>query len=329
MRALASALAEAGFTAYMPIIEEIETLKLKPAVPIRIGHFLQCLAEREQQPVGLVAASIAAGMSIVSVARPEVRACVHAMLAIGAYGDLSRTVDHVMQHSSDAYGRNVIWMNYAEHLFGPSPTLVAAFRAAIDDDGWKRDPPQLPEVLANGDPLERSLFRRLTEDATFAEMHWRDVRRALEKQGSDLQSMDALQAVEGLRCPLYLLHGELDDVIPASESKALYARMREAQVPGRLLVTPLLSHADPQLGPAFPLHAARLINLFGRFFSDLEKGHGAELPRTLGPSSDGVNLPLPSNAVQGAASVSPNSGKVNPSIYNHASPDPPYRRVSG
>lgn len=328
MQALARALAGEGYTAYMPIIDEIEALRLDPVVPQRIGHFLQSLAEREAQPVGLMAASIAAGMSIVAVSKPDVRPCVRAILAIGPYGDLGRTVDHVMERSSDPYGRHVIWLNFVERMFGPSPTLLGAFRTAIDDDGWKRNPPKLPAFLAAGDPLERSLFRRLTEDKAFAEMHWRDVRRGLERQRDYFNSMDALRAVDQLRCPLFLVHGATDGVVPAAESKALFARMREAEVPGDLLLTPLLTHADTQIGPSFPWHASRMAALFGAFFTELEGGSTLRKRSTARPQAlqrpyehQAPGTPLDLSSAQ----AHPASTSKAPS--HDARSSPPYRRV--
>ncbi len=271
MRAVAEALAAGGYTACMPVLEEIEQLRLDAVVPERIGHFLHALAAAEGRPVGLLAASIAAGMSLVAAARPEVRPCLSAVLAIGPYGDLQHTVDHVMLRAGDPYGRYVVWLNFAERVFGPSPTLKAAFRAAIDDDGWRREPPHLPEVLAAGDPLEVALFRRLTGDATFAEMHWREVRARLERDRGFARALDPMAHVSGLAGPVYLLHGARDTVVPPGESLRLAASLRQAGVPGRLVLTPLLTHADAAPPWRAPVHAWRLAGLFQAFLDDVRR----------------------------------------------------------
>jgi len=63
--------------------------------------------------------------------------------------------------------------------------------------------------------------------------------------------------------PVYLLHGQDDDVIPAAESLRLSERL-ERQVSVRLRVTQLISHADPDR----PAHISDVVKL-ASFWGDL------------------------------------------------------------
>ena len=45
-------------------------------------------------------------------------------------------------------------------------------------------------------------------------------------------------------CPVYLLHGTDDNVVPAIESRLLADDLRRHGLPVRLLVTPLITHAE-------------------------------------------------------------------------------------
>jgi pimeloyl-ACP methyl ester carboxylesterase len=63
--------------------------------------------------------------------------------------------------------------------------------------------------------------------------------------------------------PVYLLHGQDDDVIPAAESQHLADRLHR-QVPVRLLVTQLISHADADR----PAHIIDVVEL-AAFWGDL------------------------------------------------------------
>jgi dipeptidyl aminopeptidase/acylaminoacyl peptidase len=62
---------------------------------------------------------------------------------------------------------------------------------------------------------------------------------------------------------VYLLHGQDDDVIPAAESQHLADRLHR-QVPVRLLVTQLISHADADR----PAHIIDVVEL-AAFWGDL------------------------------------------------------------
>jgi dipeptidyl aminopeptidase/acylaminoacyl peptidase len=64
--------------------------------------------------------------------------------------------------------------------------------------------------------------------------------------------------------PVFLIHGTHDTVIPAAESIALARDLRAAHVRVRLLLTDLVSHAEPSRPPAI----GDIIAL-GVFFGDL------------------------------------------------------------
>jgi pimeloyl-ACP methyl ester carboxylesterase len=63
--------------------------------------------------------------------------------------------------------------------------------------------------------------------------------------------------------PVFLLHGRDDNVIPASESQYLAARLR-GDVPTRLLLTALISHAEADQ----PAHLADVVRL-ASFWADI------------------------------------------------------------
>jgi len=65
------------------------------------------------------------------------------------------------------------------------------------------------------------------------------------------------------RAPVFLLHGRDDNVIPAAESGRLAARLR-GRTDIRLLVTDLVSHADP----VEPARVADVLR-FGAFWGDV------------------------------------------------------------
>jgi pimeloyl-ACP methyl ester carboxylesterase len=50
-----------------------------------------------------------------------------------------------------------------------------------------------------------------------------------------------------VRCPVFLIHGSYDDVIPPEESRSLGARLVNAE--SHVLITPFLTHTHPRTQP--------------------------------------------------------------------------------
>jgi pimeloyl-ACP methyl ester carboxylesterase len=147
------------------------------------------------------------------------------------------------------YGVAIVLLNVAEQLVPPDQ--VEPLREAVRRYLWasyldRFDKPGAEREFA----VLRSVARGLPEPAAtlLREVNDRDVvhlgprlrpyldqyvnRPGLSPAGSPAPS-----------APVYLLHGRDDDVIPAAESRHLADRLR-GQVPVRLLVTELISHAE-------------------------------------------------------------------------------------
>jgi pimeloyl-ACP methyl ester carboxylesterase len=269
MQRAASNLALLGFDVYMPILDSVEALRLHPATVDEIAGFLAALVSHKRSKVGVFSASISASLSIVACARPELRKNISGIMAIGPYGHLKRAVSHVMHNSRDDYGRFVIWMNFSDWIVGHQPGLNALFRTAIDDDGWKRQHPHLPAQLAQADPQTRALFRRFVYDKTYREMRWQQVCQQFQENQDWVRWMNPADHIQQLSAPLFLLHGEKDDVILPAESEDLYQLLKRYNRPGKCLLSPLISHADLEYTWKTPLNGLQLMGLFARFFDQV------------------------------------------------------------
>ncbi len=266
MQRAASNLAASGFEVYMPVLPSVEALQLAPQVVDELAVFIAALSESTQRPLSLFSASLTASLALVACSRPELQNRVAAVMAIGPYADLLRTVDYVMHRGRDAYGRYVIWMNFAERISGPNPGLVRLFRTAIDDDGWQRRHPHLPGALRQADPHTRALFKRFAYDSVFSDMHWREVANQLRHDPRWLSDMNPLNRINQLQSSLYLLHGRNDEVIPPRESQELHRAYRARGGRSHLLLSPLISHADLVHSWRTPYDAWQLSLLFAAFF---------------------------------------------------------------
>ena len=165
------------------------------------------------------------------------------------------------------YGVAIVLLNVAEQLVPPDQ--VEPLREAVRRYLWasyldRFDKPGAEREFA----VLRSVARGLPEPAEtlLREVNDRDVvhlgprlrpyidqyvnRPGLSPAGSPAPS-----------APVYLLHGRDDDVIPAAESRHLADRLR-GQVPVRLLVTELISHAEADQ-PAHITDVLKLADFWG------------------------------------------------------------------
>jgi pimeloyl-ACP methyl ester carboxylesterase len=70
-----------------------------------------------------------------------------------------------------------------------------------------------------------------------------ELSRAIQKHlaGRLYRRLDPEPALRNLHCPVFLIHGAYDDLIPSTESLALHHRLPNSE----LLISPFLTHTQP------------------------------------------------------------------------------------
>ena len=190
-----------------------------------------------------------------------------ALLVFGGYANFIETVDFCVtgeiegkaHGSRDPLNQPVVFINLVEALPGP-PTDPEALRAAwvrYCQATWgqeeMKDPArfaQVAEQIAQSLPTtERELFLigcRVRPGGA-------ELLRAALRQHPGARALDPRPHLSGLRCPVVLVHGRDDDVIPYTE----LARLREALPAGtpiETFLTGLYGHSG----------RARLVDLVSR-----------------------------------------------------------------
>ena len=87
------------------------------------------------------------------------------------------------------------------------------------------------------------------------------------------------EAAQKIHCPVFLVHGEYDDLIPSSESVSLRARLTKATT--YLLVSPFLTHTHPlerPLGIGDRVAGAARIFVFFYHFAEVTSQTGRDGP---------------------------------------------------
>ncbi len=270
---LGRALAEAGYTAVAPLIPGIQDQQIRQSVYDDVALALQRVSEDADLcpsgKVALLGPSFSGSAALIAAARPENIERVSSICTIGPYATIVGAFDFFFHaEKPDEYGKTIVLWNFIEYGIGKNKAVLQALKLATLDNGHRRAPEdcELPAYLESMKAKDRELFERLRHDHEFRLQLWEKEiinHPALEEIKPGIECAANLRA--GM-APLTLIHGRDDDVIPASESEALYKRAQELGIPARLCITDLISHGDHGLTLGMIPQAFELAQAFAYFF---------------------------------------------------------------
>jgi dienelactone hydrolase len=249
----AHAFAQSGITVLTPEVSELADYRIDPQSIQTIGeaaHFLRTRLGR--QSVGLMGLSFAGGLSLLAAADPRYSREINFVVAVGAHHDLARvsrflatdrmelpdgSIKHFEAHQ---YGALVLVYSHLEDFFAPADQPAA--RVALKLWLWESfDAARAQESRLS--PAARSLM-----DALFR--HQMDQLRPqllaeIDKHQILMQQVSPAGHLKQVQVPVYLLHGEGDNVIPASETEWLAHELPPEYLETKL-ITSAFSHVDMQ-----------------------------------------------------------------------------------
>ncbi len=285
----ARSVASTGAVVIIPEVPEWRQLNLAPhltAPTIRSTiDALRTHPDVHKGRFGLVGFSFGAPHTVAAAGDPGLRSDIAGAVSFGGYCDLGRTIHFMMtgehEHNGDAfslrpdpYGRWIVAANYLTDAAGyeDAVDVADALRRLALLAGDTGAPAWSPEydlakvqMAAGLAPDRRELFdliappsNRQPDAARGAEMA-----ALLTEGGKRVQPhMDPAQSLSDVACPVHILHGRFDHLIPFSEG----FRLRQAlppQAKAYATVTRLFGHSAQDPFPS-PLQALREIPiLFG------------------------------------------------------------------
>jgi len=236
MDRFASILGAAGIVVLAPFLPDFCALRVSPRLIPDTRRALDALLELDERPrdrrPGMFSISFGS-LPALRVAASEDRAgSIGGLVVFGGYADWGETLRFALHGDGDLphdpLNRPVVFMNLVDHLEGvpadPEPLLAAWARYVRST--WGR-----PEMKARErwEPAAREVAATLDDDARelflvgcgLAPGGWDLCRRALERGGDAHAWLDPRPHLAGLRCPIHLVHGRDDDVIPHTQLEAL------------------------------------------------------------------------------------------------------------
>ncbi len=271
----ARAVAGAGLVVMTPSVKELSDYKVAPRSIDTVGAAVETLRARlGTEKVGLMGMSFGGGISLLTASDARFVDHVSFVVAVGAHDDLGRVSrffinDEIPEPSggtkslkAHGYGVMVLVYSHVEDFF-PAADVPAA-REALRLWLWeKRDDARAvaktlsPEAKAKMD----NLF-----DAGVGTMKT-EILSEIESHTEDMAKVSPHGHLGSIKANVYLLHGEGDTVIPATETLWLAhdvppARLRQA------LVSPAIEHVELKSPSAADKWA--LVHFMGEVLSDAD-----------------------------------------------------------
>lgn len=246
---LARSLAREGVVVFTPAVTELSDYRVAPHSIETIGAAVVALRERlGTKQVGLMGTSFGGGLSLLAASDPRWASRIGFVVAVGAHDDLGRvsrffldnetpTVDGgTRKLRAHGYGTMVLVYSRAADFFAPADVKVAedSLRSWLHED---RDAARKTMEACSAECRARLA-------GLFGEGGMHDeIARALEGHAAEMAAVSPHGRLGGITANVYLLHGEGDTVIPATETEWLAhdvpaARLRTA------LISPAIEHVE-------------------------------------------------------------------------------------
>lgn len=252
----ARALASEGILVVTPELPELADYRIDPRSIDRIGLVARDLAQREGHPVGVIGTSFAGGLSVMAAAHESYRPSVRFVFSLGGHEDVDRVSRYLATGQGESpfadpsgvpphdYGMLVLLHSHAARFFPAAEVLESeeAITAWLHED---RDVARA-HLAKVGDVALRERLRGLMERGERGP--WEAAVLAdLDSHHDESRSVSPSAVLTQITCPVYLLHGSGDSVIPAIET--MYFAADAPRVVRRALVSPAIVHVEVGKGP--------------------------------------------------------------------------------
>ncbi|MEO9236156.1 MAG: hypothetical protein ABI421_22640 [Polyangiaceae bacterium] len=261
----ASAISASGIMVMTPEIKELTDYRIEPKSIATIGAAATELSKRiDRKGVGVMGLSFAGGLSLLAAANPRTNENISFVVAVGAHDDIRHVArffakdeaiepnGNVLHMHAHPYGIMVLAYEHAEDFFDKADVANAedAMRLWLWED---KDAARAVEKKL--DLADQAKFDLLAEppqptassdpkSASFPEHPMaNEILGALALYGPALDDVSPHNHLASIHVPVFLVHGEGDDVIPMTETEWLEQDVPADQLQ-EALISPALQHVE-------------------------------------------------------------------------------------
>ena len=275
LMALAADIAASGFTVMAMSLPALQHYRITPRATDVIEDAIAWLAARPDLPgpstslgtsgrrIGIVGVSFAGGLALSAAGRDSIRDEVAFIVSLGGHGDIRRVMRYlatgeapqvpgVETHRPHDYAVAVALYGLADRGVLP-PDQVPPLRDALDTfllasqltvTSQERAAPVFARAREMTDALAEPsrTYMGYVNDRQVGRLG-PILARHLEQHGADDPALSP-ELAPPPSAPVFLLHGNDDNIIPAAETVLLGNRLRAEGVDTRVLLSGLLTHAS-------------------------------------------------------------------------------------
>jgi acetyl esterase/lipase len=276
MMGFAAAMASCGIRVLTPELPGIKDYHVSKDSVETIGASVKWFAEQTGRPVGVMGLSFAGGLALVAAADPQYHADFKFVFAVGSQDSMVRVANYYLTGrdarpdgsvevlAAHEYGPLVLEYEHLED-FVPAEDL-AAVRSVLRAHLYEDPKTEASASLGLNEAQKRETLELMdaTSPATRAK-----IAAMTAKHADEMPELSPLGRLARLDTPVYLLHGEGDNIIPAAETLWM-ARELSRQDLKAMLVSPVLSHVNLDGPQAGAMEQWRLVHFFGQIMSAAE-----------------------------------------------------------
>ena len=251
MQKFARAIASSGVVVLTPELSELADYHVDPRTITTIGRAAKTLTKRVKRTgVGVLGLSFAGGLSMMTATEPEFAPSIDFVVSVGGHDDLDRVARFFVTDEIEAPNGNKTHLH--AHDYG-AVVLVYMF---VDSFFAARDVPHAREAIRlwlweQFDDAHNAALRLSSEGQEKIKLvfeHREDVlrpeiERVIAAHETDIRRVSPHGALEGFRARAFLLHGEGDTVIPATETRWLAHDVPEGAL-ASAVVSRAIVHVD-------------------------------------------------------------------------------------
>jgi acetyl esterase/lipase len=268
LMSFAAAMASCGLRVLTPELPGIKDYHVDKTSVKVIGEATRWFAQRTGGPVGVMGLSFSGGLALVAATDPIYRPDFKFVVTVGSQDAMDHVAEYYLtgrETRPDGTIEQLVPHEYGalvleyEHLEDFVPTAdINAIRPVLRQHLYENKAAEQAAslVLSPQQRAEAASLMDSTSPATRARLAAVEVKHLDEMEG-----LSPHGRMKSLTTPVYLLHGQADNIIPAAETLWMASELQGTALQA-VLVSPVLSHLDLDGGQPGELDQLRLLHFF-------------------------------------------------------------------
>jgi dienelactone hydrolase len=250
LMSFAAAMASCGLQVLTPELPDIKDYHIDASSVRTIAESTRWFAKRSGGPVGVMGLSFSGGLALVAAADPVYQPSFKFVFAVGSQDEMSHVTQYYLTGreqrpdgtvevlSPHEYGALVLEYEHLDDFVQARD--VAAVRAVLREHLYENRAAEQAAMnqMTVAQQAEAVALMDTNSPQTRARLAAAELLRRKEMEGLSPHGI-----LKSMTTPVYLLHGEADNIIPAAETLWMANELPDTTLHA-MLVSPVLSHLD-------------------------------------------------------------------------------------